>query len=1227
MILRQTFVEWVRAIRRRIASKNAIANGRSLLLPKILSPNSTNKTSRCRYAAVRELRNAIDSSGCNNIAITGVYGSGKSSVIQTYLAELNPYFRKRRVLNISLSNFIDADLIQDGKVPDNYENVIEQKIFQHILYKTNQNKTRQTRHSRISHISVSTGIWRAFAILLSILSVLFLSVPTTVWPMNIESWFNGLHPCAQAAFDWGTVVYLCVFFVCIMAYLIRRVHLFRIHGKINASNVEFEWEKDSSKLDKLLDEILYFFKAGGYKIVIFEDLDRILKPERLFLKLREINTLLNESDYYKRRGKSIKFVYAIRDEIFSSDIRTKCFDYIIPIIPVVDKYNAGDYMIDKYRPYIMTHVSKRDLSVLGMYISGKRELSNVINEYGMYHEAFLDTSKSERKLLALLIYKNAYPVDYAAAYNKSGCLYSIFAAENKETFYNSLIKEDEDVVAMEQSNVDIQRQHIHETRHEVLQQLAIAHIEKLYIKGEEYDLEDFETKDQLYEAFSHDKIDKCCYDDGKERRIEKYNKKFIELVKLAYPDGNYDKDMSHLHRILIASVVKRDTHQKRINLIRNMKVSGLLKLLGAENAKTILKELCTSIYVKNYGELDEAHQLRLDEHVALLHVFIKEEYIAEDYAGYMSHTYDGSLNEGDRTFVDSVLQGIPLRFDYPLKNMDAILACFNSENYTHESILNNQLVDYLVKAKKTEFLELVVKTARNIPRFIVQYAEAKGSEAPFVDMIFDNWQGAVSLLTEIGNAEVSQSMFLLYWQQAPVIGNINDAEKTILESMYGFICQHLSELKLSAIKQFVEKREIRFEALQKPDDATKVWFDFVTTGSHFTITLDNLRVIYGADFEYSAFTQIYKGNEKIKAYLLQNANNVVALVPETSVDEETETLVALIDNADISIDLLAAYIKGQNAQIDLMDVKIDSRLPLLLTTQIIRPAWENVGNCYTRVSDKLLLVDYVKRNVDELSKSKCEVDNAFELESLLLEKSNVINEDEYGKLAACFSEPLDANQLDGLSEMRLRYLNNQDLLYFDDETIAIMSTQSNKLFAEYLRMNFEEFMSREDEFPVTITNGVGLEMLNSTLTLDQKKQYIKQYPFEKEGEKAQEYAPIYCFYSEKIGDYAHVDMEALIDAMELTENGGDSWRLKMSIINQSNRMLRYNQARETRLLNTLGDPYDQFSHYGYHTPKIDINPENTELVEYLKDNHPFVSDVKSALWNQWKVTFRHKGEE
>ncbi len=1219
--------EWLRAARRWMANWDAMDKSHILLSPKILSPNNKeDKVEEYRYLAVRELRNAIDSDRCNNIAITGVYGSGKSSVIQTYLAELNPYLRKRKVLNISLSNFIDADLIQEGEVPGNYENVIEQKIFQHILYKTNQNKTRQTRHGRISHVSISAGIWRAFAILLGVISVFLLFVPTRVWPMNIESWFNSQHPCIQAALEWGAVAYLCLLFVCITAYLIRRAHLLRIHAKINSSSMELEWEKDSSKLDKLLDEILYFFKAGGYKIVIFEDLDRILKPERLFLKLREINTLLNESDYYKRRGKSIKFVYAIRDEIFSSDIRTKCFDYIIPVIPIVDKYNAGDYMIDKYRPYIMTHISKRDLSVMGMYISGKRELSNVINEYGMYHDAFLDASKSERKLLALLIYKNAYPEDYAAAYTKSGCLYSIFAPENKERFYQSLIKKDEEVVAAEQANVDIQRQHIRDKRHEVLQQLALVHVDKLYIKGEEYDLEDFETKDQLYEAFSHDKIDKCYYDDGKERRIEKYNMKFAELVRLACPDGNYDEEMSDLRRAMMTSVENRDARQKRINVIKNMKVSGLIKQLGAESAKAVLNGLCASVYLEKYKELNESLQQRIVQHAALLNVFIKEEYIAEDYSGYMSHTYDGSLDEDDRVFVDSILQGIPLSFDYPIKNGEAIVARLNSENYAHESILNIKLVDYLIKAKKTDFLELVVKTARNIPKFIVQYADEKGSDAPFVNMIFNNWQGVVSLMTVIGNAEVSQSMFLLYWKQAPISGNINDAEKTILESMYGFICQHLSELNLSAVKRFVEKREIRFEALQKPDDATKVWFDIVTTGSHFAITLNNLRVIYGDDFEHSSFTQIYKGNEKVKAYLLQNVNNVMALVPETSINEAEETLVALIDNVDISDDILAEYVQGQNVQIDVAEIKIDNRLPKLLATAIIRPTWENVGNCYKRVKDKQLLVDYVKRNVDELNKYKCEVDNAFDLESLLLEKSNMINEEEYGKLVSCFLEPLDANQIEGLSETCLRYLNNQDLLYFDDDTIIIMSSQTDKLFAEYLKMNFEEFISYEDELPVNITNGVGIELLNSALTLEQKKQFMKQYPFDKEGEKAREYAPIYCFYSEKIGDYADVDMSALIDAMEMTENGGECWRLKMSIINQINRTLKYNQERETRLLNTLGDPYNQFSHYGYHTPKLDNNLENTELLEYLKVNHPFVSDVKPTIGNQWKITFKHKGE-
>ena len=782
--------EGLRAIRRWMADWDAMDENRTLLSPKILSKYSDNKIDQYRYAAVRELRNAIDTDGCNNIAITGVYGSGKSSVIQTYLAELNPYFRQRRVLNISLSNFIDADLIQEGKVPENYENVIEQKIFQHILYKTNQNKTRQTRHSRISHISVLSGIGRAFAILLSILSVFFLLAPTKVWPMNIESWFNSLPPCVQAAFEWGTVGYLCLFFVCITAFLIRRVHLFRIHGKINASNVEFEWEKESSKLDKLLDEILYFFKAGGYRIVIFEDLDRILKPERLFLKLREINTLLNESDYYKRRNKKIKFVYAIRDEIFSSEIRTKCFDYIISVVPVVDKYNAGDYLIEKYhgKGGIMSNITERDLSVIGMYIGSKRELANIVNEYALCHKAFINGT-SEKKLLALLVYKNSFPLDYASAYQKEGCLYSVFSNENKKLFYTPLIDDLEKNEISYEAAIEGIREKIETSRWHVLEQLTKDNIDQLIIGGREYALSEFRTNDQLYEAFANNNINQYFWSDGKDCGTEDYDYKFGELVKKAYPEGSgdYYSEMAGNVELLRANISKQNEVHKQIEIIKNRKIKGLMGGLHPETVDQILELICKPIYEKwkkqkvllDYTEI-------LKKHISLLHILIKEEYIAEDYATYMSHTYPGSLTESDMLFVNSVLKGESKEYSHPLINIEAILKRLKTENYEHKSILNNALVNYIFKQKMYALQDLVIKTARNNPEFVIIYKRDGEYGEEFVEKLFTGWQGAVTQLMGIENQYVQGEMFFYYWKVAPHDVWINDYERSVLESVYSY---------------------------------------------------------------------------------------------------------------------------------------------------------------------------------------------------------------------------------------------------------------------------------------------------------------------------------------------------------------------------------------------------------------------------------------------------------
>ena len=69
-------------------------------------------------------------------------------------------------------------------------------------------------------------------------------------------------------------------------------------------------------------------------------MDRFGSPD-IFLKLRELNQLLNESKIVSR---NIVFVYAVKDDIFLNEERTKFFDYITTVIPVINPSNSKDIL-------------------------------------------------------------------------------------------------------------------------------------------------------------------------------------------------------------------------------------------------------------------------------------------------------------------------------------------------------------------------------------------------------------------------------------------------------------------------------------------------------------------------------------------------------------------------------------------------------------------------------------------------------------------------------------------------------------------------------------------------------------------------------------------------------------------------------------------------------------------------------------------------------------------
>jgi len=102
---------------------------------------------------------ATNNAKVSNIALTGPYGSGKSSIIQSFLKKY-----QRPALQISLASFVpDAD--SEGEEVNRQE--IERSILQQMLYGADANKLPLSRFKRIQSPGVGS-IFKSLFIMLGI---------------------------------------------------------------------------------------------------------------------------------------------------------------------------------------------------------------------------------------------------------------------------------------------------------------------------------------------------------------------------------------------------------------------------------------------------------------------------------------------------------------------------------------------------------------------------------------------------------------------------------------------------------------------------------------------------------------------------------------------------------------------------------------------------------------------------------------------------------------------------------------------------------------------------------------------------------------------------------------------------------------------------------------------------------------------------------------------------
>lgn len=381
-----------------------------------LAPKTINDSSMNEYFIA--LKYALSQKDVRNIAITGSYGAGKSTIISSFMK----YHCDDKYINVSLAGF---DMTENKTTVSPTHQEVELSILQQILYKENRDKLPDSRIDRIIDRGPNyvRGTYRALLKVIAPIAVAafiiyfktiseFLSLP--------PSWTEVFH--AHYIIKGIVLVLLAFTTLYFITASASRIGIFDKKLKLSkiallSGDVEANDQETPSLLNNCLDEIVYFFTKLEYKVVIFEDLDRLGTPE-IFVKLREINKIVNNNIV---DGNPVRFVYAVRDDLFlGADARTKFFDFILPVIPFMDSRNA--FTLLKRKMSLDTHNDKY-LKDISAYINDMRSLQNLVNEYHVFSNV-VDNGKDKIKLLSLVFYKNIYALDYFLTDKKTGVLYS-----------------------------------------------------------------------------------------------------------------------------------------------------------------------------------------------------------------------------------------------------------------------------------------------------------------------------------------------------------------------------------------------------------------------------------------------------------------------------------------------------------------------------------------------------------------------------------------------------------------------------------------------------------------------------------------------------------------------------------------------------------------------------------------------------------------------------------
>lgn len=680
----------------------------------LLSPIRLDEKEKACYSD--EFNLALAHPDAKNIALSGPYGAGKSSVAITI--EEAEVVKGRKWVHISLADF-------DGV---SNERSVEDEILSQLVYKVPPKNLSKSRLKPLRDASRLRDAICAVLILLFVLDTTFLFCAAN----------GGMMFSLPAVSEKTTVATAIAVWCALLGYAIY--HEFRTKSasktfkrlKILNAEVElFNGENDTA-LDKYMDDIVYVLKNSKLDVVVFEDIDRF-DNLTVFEKLRRINDLANEG-----RPRTLRFLYLIKDSLFKEPHeRTKFFDFIIPVIPFIDPSNSIG-LLKRGLEAGGIKVGEAFLYQLSSFVDDPRILKEICNE-SIHYRRFLFTEEEIAKyesenLIGIVAYKVLFPEDYENLQRGRGYVQSLFS--KKEKLVEKLIAQNRNKINRLQEKINRTRETLRLNESEL--QLLYLSTMKEFRCSRDYQYAEGDGSTEPSNFIESIRNNQNLDLDYKLEQIENSNTEYSS--RLREIRGDFDA-ASAIYRRQINELEKRSAEYSR------MRLSDLIAA-GASEGDFFTVQLDDLVREADYKEFG-IDEVMTSKYLPLIRFLVSQGWLDETYPRYMSNVYPDSIFPSDLDFVNSALGAGPSQPGYKIVNPEAVSIRLDRRVLLRSSSRNYSLLAGLLSLKKKELTEAMLEgvhqdrdssfiagflSSDSFEQFVFHWLDESYSEWP-IDMI------------------------------------------------------------------------------------------------------------------------------------------------------------------------------------------------------------------------------------------------------------------------------------------------------------------------------------------------------------------------------------------------------------------------------------------------------------------------------------------------------------